>query len=107
LEALRGVTGFTFDPATTKGSVVANVQMNFPFKRGVTEDDIEYLVNAEVKNFAAERTVREQRVDAVSAKLTLTPKTITVKGEGLIAGAPATFEYKRTKGAFDAEFRLA
>ena len=106
LEALRGVTGFTFDPATTKGSVVANVQLNFPFKHGIIEDDIEYLVDADVKNFAAERTVREQRVDAVSAKLVLTPKTITVKGEGQIAGAPATFEYKRTKGAFDAEFRL-
>ncbi len=107
MDPLRGVTGFTFDPATTKGSVVANVQLNFPMKRVVTEDDIDYLVDAEVKNFAAERTVREQRVDAVSAKLTLTQKTIMVKGDGQIAGAPATFEYKRTKGALDAEFRLA
>jgi len=107
MDALRGVTGFTFDPATTKGSVVANVSLNVPFKRVIAQDDIEYQVNAEVKNFVAERTVRDQRVDAVSAKLTLTQKTIAVKGEGLIAGAPATFEYTRTKGAFDAEFRLA
>ena len=106
MDPLRGVTGFTFDPATTKGSVVANVQLDFPFKRGLAEDDIEYLVDAEVKNFSAERTVRDQRVDAVNAKLTLTAKTIAVKGDGQIAGAPATFEYKRTKGAFDAEFRL-
>ena len=36
----------------------------------------------------------------------MTPPQITVKGEGKIAGAAATFEYRRDRKGTDADFRL-
>jgi hypothetical protein len=107
MEPLRDVVGFTFDPATTKGSVTGSVRLDLPFKTDLRKEELDYLVDAEVKNFSADRTVRNQRVEAVNAKLSLTPKSVVINGEGQIAGAPATFEYRRSKLSADAEFRIA
>jgi hypothetical protein len=107
MEPLRDVVGFTFDPATTRGHVSGLVQLELPFKANLQKEEVGYLVDADLKNFAAERVVRDQSVEAVNAKLSLTPTTAAVKGEGQIAGAPATFEYKRSKLTPDAEYRLS
>ena len=106
MEPLRDVIGFTFDPATTKGSVTGSVRLDLAFKTDLRKEELDYLVDAEVKNFGADRTVRNQRVEDVNAKLSLTPKSIALSGEGLIAGAPASFEYRRSKLSADAEFRI-
>jgi hypothetical protein len=107
LEPLKSALNFTFDPATTKGMVSANASFDLIFRRELNENEIDYLIDADLTNFSTDRVVRGQRVDNVAAKLTITPPQIRVKGEGKIAGAPANFEYRKDRKTNDAEFRLA
>jgi hypothetical protein len=107
LEPLKSALNFTFDPATTKGTVSANASFDLIFRRDLIENEIDYLVDADLTNFSSDRVVRGQRVDNVSAKLTIAPPQIRVKGDGKIAGAAANFEYRKDRKTNDAEFRLA
>ncbi len=107
IEPLKSALNFNFDPATTKGMVSANANFDLVFRRDLVENEIDYLVDADIANFSSDRVVRGQRVDNVTAKLTITPPQIRVKGEGKIAGAPANFEYRKDRKTNDADFRLA
>lgn len=106
MEPLREVAGFKIDPATTKGTVGADVQLQLALKPSVDLKDIGYTIAADVKGFAADRLVRNQRVEAVNAAVTITPSLLTAKGEGQLAGSPATFEIRQPKGTQDFEFRV-
>ncbi len=107
IEPLKSALNFNFDPATTKGMVSANANFDLIFRRELVDNEIDYLVDADIASFSSDRVVRGQRVDNVSAKLTITPPQIRVKGEGKIAGAPANFEYRKDRKNNDADFRLA
>jgi hypothetical protein len=50
--------------------------------------------------------VKGQRVEGLNAKLTVSSVEINAKGDGKIAGAPATFEYKKSRSTGDANFRI-
>ncbi|HLL28691.1 MAG TPA: hypothetical protein VKT73_13705 [Xanthobacteraceae bacterium] len=107
LEPLKSALNFTFDPASTKGTVTANARFNLVFRDELIENEVDYLVDADLTNFSTDRVVRGQRVDNVTAKLMITPPQIQVKGDGKIAGAAANFEYRRDRKTNDADFRLA
>jgi hypothetical protein len=107
LEPLKSALNFTFDPATTKGTVSASANFDLIFRRDLIENEIDYLIDADLTNFSSDYVVRGQRVDNVAAKLSITPPQIRVKGDGKIAGAPANFEYRKDRKTNDAEFRLA
>ncbi len=47
-----------------------------------------------------------QRVEGMNAKLIVSSAEINAKGDGKIAGAPATFEYKKLRSTGDATFRV-
>ena len=107
IEPLKSALNFSFDPATTRGTVSANANFDLVFRRELIDNEIDYLVDTDITNFSSDRVVRGQRVDNVTAKLTITPPQIRVKGEGKLAGAPANFEYRKDRKTNDAEFRLA
>jgi hypothetical protein len=107
VEPLRSVTGFTFDPASTKGSVTASVRLDTVFRQGVTADEIDYLGEGDLANFAADRLVRGQRVESVNAKFSITPALVSVRGDGKIGGAQSTFDYRQPRGGENTEFRFA
>jgi hypothetical protein len=105
-DLLKGVTGFTVDPATTKGSVAANVELSLVFRHDVRGEEVRYLADAEVKDFSAEGLVRGQRVEGVNAKVTVSGTEIQAKGSGRVAGAPASFDFRRLKAKNESEFRV-
>lgn len=104
-ELLRGVAGFAVDPATAKGSVSANVQLDLIFRQDIRGEEVTYLAEGEVKDFSADGIVRGQRAEAVNAKASITPAAVQVKGTGRIAGAPTNFDYRKLKEKDEAEFR--
>ena len=106
IEPLKSALNFNFDPAATKGMISAKANFDLVFRRELNDNEIDYLVDADLANFSSDRVVRGQRVDNVTAKLTITPPQIRVKGDGKIAGAPASFEYRKDRKTNDAEFRL-
>jgi hypothetical protein len=107
LEPLKNALGFAFDPAATRGTVSANARFDLVFRSELVDSEIDYFVDANLANFSSDRVVRGQRIDNVAAKLTITPPQIQVKGDGKIAGAPASFEYRKDRKTSEAEFRLA
>lgn len=105
-EPLKGAAGFTVDPATAKGTVSANLRLSLVFRRGLREDELDYLVEGDVNGFSADHIVRGQRVENVNAKVSVTRAAVHAKGDGSIAGATAAFEYRGSKTKSEADFRL-
>ena len=105
-EPLRGTLGITFDPNSTKGNVSATGRFDMIFRKELIDEEVDYTVDADVTNFSSDRVVRGQRVDGVTAKVTVTPPQIRVKGEGRLAGSPATFELRKARKTGDGDFRL-
>lgn len=106
-EPLRSALGITFDVPSTKGTVTASANFDLIFKRDPGKGELNYTFDANLANFASDNIVNGQRVEGMNARLVVTASDLNVKGEGKIAGAPATFEYKRSRETNDATFRLA
>jgi hypothetical protein len=105
-DVLKGETGFTPNPETTRGNVVSNVKIELPLKRDLRKAEIKYSAEADFTNFSAENIVRGQKIENASGKLTITAAQFFVKGEGRLGGAPAVFEYTKPRGKPDADFRV-
>lgn len=106
-EFFRAEAGVKIDADSTRGSVGANVRIELPLKDSLQRNEVGYTVAATVKNFTADDLVRGQRVDNANALITVDGDQIHIKGEGRIAGAPATFEFRRAKGKPDGDFKIA
>jgi hypothetical protein len=106
-DTLKGAAGYPIDPTTVKGSVSANLRLDLVFRHNLREGEIDYLAEGDVTGFSADRIVRGQAVDGVNAKVSVTPATLQIKGEGRIAGAAANFDYRKLKTKSEAEFRIS
>ncbi|HEY7459826.1 MAG TPA: hypothetical protein VH765_13865 [Xanthobacteraceae bacterium] len=106
-EFLRGEAGFTIDPATAKGTAVGSVKLDLIFRQEIRGDEVSYLAEGDVKDFSADGIVRGQRVEGINAKVSVTGAAVQVKGDGKIAGAPASFEYRKVKAKNEADFRMS
>ncbi len=106
-DPLRSALGVTFDVPSTKGTVTASANFDLIFKRDPGKGEINYTFDANLANFASDNVVNGQRVEGMNARLLVTSAELSVKGDGKIAGAPSTFEYKRSRETNDATFRLA
>jgi hypothetical protein len=104
---MRGTTGFTVDPASARGSVSANVQIDLIFRSDMRGDEIDYSAEADVKDFAADAVIKGQRAEAVNAKVFVNRAEVTAKGSGRVAGAATNFEYRNIKEKQEAEFRVS
>ncbi len=105
-DLLKDQAGFAVDPSTARGNVAGNLRLKLVFRKDIQREEVDYLAEADVTNFGADKIVRGQRVDNVNAKISVTPDLVQVKGDGRIAGAQSTFDYKKSKAKSDAEFRV-
>jgi hypothetical protein len=106
-DILKGETGFTLNPDTTRGNVTGNVRIELPLKRELFRNEVRYAAEADVTNFSADNIVKGQKIEQGAGKITISETQIFIKGEGRLAGAPALFEYTKPRGKPDAEFRVA
>lgn len=106
-DVLKGETGFSLNPDTTRGNVVSNVRIELPLKRNLLRSEIRYAAEADVSGFTAEHIVKGQKIENANGKLTISATQFVAKGEGRLGGAPAAFEYTKPRGKQDSEFRVA
>jgi len=106
LERLRDSANVALDPATTKGNFVAQVALDYPLTGALTKDNLNYAIDADITNFAAEKWVRGQKVEAASLKLAANSQGFSTRGDVKIGGLPATVEYRKPAGDTDAEVRI-
>jgi Protein of unknown function len=105
MDPLREASGLQLDPATSRGSVVANVSLGLPIAHNITQDRLTYGIEADFANFSADHMVRNFKVEAAALHISATPQGIAVRGDTRIGGVPASIDYHMPIGGGDAEIR--
>ena len=106
LERLREFSGAPFDPAATRGSLSAQVELAMPLRPDLPKGSTDYKIAVELSNFAAEKMIFGQKVEAQTLRANASNRLYEIKGDVKIAGAAAEIAYRKTIGEPDAEIKL-
>ncbi len=106
LDRLRDASGVPFDPATTRGTMSAQVQLGMPLRSDLPPGSTQYQVSVDATNFSADRLIMGQRVDAAALKVVANNQGFALKGDVKIGGTPASLEYRRARGDSEADVSL-
>ncbi|HEY6860410.1 MAG TPA: hypothetical protein VI358_11565 [Pseudolabrys sp.] len=105
-DGLRDEVGITLDPASTRGTIAAQVMVKLAIARPMPEDASSYTISADLTNFAADKMLLGQKVEAATLKAAATSDGFQIKGDVKINGTPATIDLRKQKGDADAELRM-
>lgn len=106
MERLRAASGAPLDPATARGNVSAQIAVDMRLEPDATEKSLSYNIVADVSNFAVDRFVMSQKVEAPTLRITANMQGYQFKNEVRIGGMPATVEYRKARNEPDAEIKL-
>jgi len=106
LERLRDFSGSPLDPATSRGTVSAQVSVGLPLKEDLPPGSSIYAVNMDVANFSAERMVMGQKVEAAALHVVANNQGYWIKGDAKLNGIPVALDYRKPRGDGDAEVRI-
>jgi hypothetical protein len=105
-DGLRDTVGITLDPASTRGTVAAQVAVKLAIARPMPEDASSYVINADLTNFSADKMLLGQKVEAPTLKAVASSDGFQIKGDVKINGTPATIDLRKQKGEADAELHM-
>ena len=105
-EGLRDSVGIVLDPAASRGTVAAQVTVNLLVGHDVPENAATYAITADLTNFAADKMLMGQKVEASALRVTASTDGYQITGDVKINGTPATIEMRKKKGDADAELQL-
>ena len=106
MDRLRDVARTPFDPATTHGTMTAQVALAMPLKPDLPPGSTNYSIAVDATNFSADHLIMGQRLDAAALHVTATPQGFQFKGDVKIAGAAAYLEYHQARNDPEADIRL-
>jgi hypothetical protein len=106
LDRLREFSGAPIDPATSRGTLSAQVAMNMPLRPDLPPGSAQYAINMDIANFGAEKLVMGQKVEAVNLKVSANNLGYYIRGDVKLNGVPATLDYRKPRGDADAEVRV-
>jgi hypothetical protein len=106
LERLRDFSGSPLDPATSRGTVSAQVSVGLPLKDDLHPGSSIYMINMDVANFSAERLVMGQKVEASTLHVAANNQGYWIKGDVKLNGIPVALDYRKPRGDGDAEVRI-
>ncbi len=105
-EALRDGVGIVLDPASSRGTIAAQVTVNVPIEQKMPKDAATYVIAADLTNFAADKMLLGQKVEASALRVTASTDGYQIKGDVKVNGTPATIDLRKQKNDPDAELRL-
>jgi hypothetical protein len=105
-ERLREAAGTPLDPAATHGNMTAQVALAFIIDPDDPKGPVNYSINADVANFAIDRFVMSQRIEAQTLRVRANNQGYQVKGDVRIGGMLAAIDYRKLTSEPDAQFRL-
>jgi hypothetical protein len=103
---MRDVVGLSLDPATSRGTIAAQVMVNFLLGKKAPPNSASYVINADLTNFAADKLLMGQKVEANALKVVASSDAYQIKGDVKVNGTPASIEVRKQKKEADAELRL-
>lgn len=104
---LRDTVGLALDPATTRGTISAQVTVGVPLDKNMSKNATTYSVAAELTSFVAEKMFLGQKVESSSLKVNASTDGYQIKGDVKLNGLPAAIEIRRKKGDVSAELRMS
>jgi hypothetical protein len=107
LERLREFSGAPFDPATTRGTVTAQINLSMPLRPDLPPGSTAYNIAVDIANFSADRMLFNQKVEAQTLRASASNHNYQIKGDVRIGGTPAQIDYRKITAEPDAELRLA
>ena len=105
-DALRATTGLSLDPATSRGTVTAQVTVNALVGKDVPKNTATYTVSADLTNFSADKLLIGQKVEAAVLHVNATRDGYEAKGDVKINGTPANLDFRQATGEPDGDLRL-
>jgi Protein of unknown function len=99
MERLRDYSGTPIDPATSRGTLTAQVTLALPLKEDLAPGSSIYTINLDIANFAAERMVMSQKVEAALLKVSANNQGYWIRGDVKINGVPAALDYRKPRDA--------
>jgi len=105
-DRLREASGSPLDPGSSKGTVTAQVALNLPIDPDMPKGAVRYNIIADIANFAVDKFMMDQRIEAQSLRVTADPDGYQARGDVRIGGMPAMVDYRKPRGDVDAELRL-
>jgi hypothetical protein len=106
MDRLREASGAPLDPATSKGAVTAQVSLALAIDPDMPQGSVNYNITADVANFAVDKFMMAQRIEAPTLRVVANPQGYQAKGDVRIGGMPAMVDYRKPRGDGDAELRL-
>jgi len=104
-ERLREYSGAPLDPATSRGTLTAQVSVGFPLKPDLAPGSSLYTINIDFSNFAADRMIMGHKVEAPLLKVSANNLGHWIRGDVKINGVAATLDYRKPRDA-DADVRI-
>jgi hypothetical protein len=105
MQRLRDHSDAPVEPATSRGTLTAQVTLALPLKEDLAPGSSLYTINMDVANFAAERMVMGQKVEAALLKVTANNLGHWIRGDVKINGVPAVLDYRKPRDG-DADIRV-
>jgi hypothetical protein len=105
-DSLRDSFGIVLDPATSRGTIAAQVTINMLLGRTAPENNAAYTITADLTNFAADKMLLGQKVEAPALRVTATNDGYQISGDVKINGTLASIEMSKKKGDASADLRL-
>ena len=105
LERLREYSGAPLDPATSRGTLTAQVALALPLKEDLAPGSSIYMINLDIANFAAEHMVMGQKVEAAMLKVSANNQGHWIRGDVKLNGVPAALDYRKPRDG-DADVRI-
>jgi Protein of unknown function len=106
MDRLKDAAGVPMDPATSRGNVLATVNLALPLNQEVKASTLSYSIAADIVNFSADRFMMSQKVEAQTLRASANNQGYQIKGDMRIGGAPVSVELRRSTGEPDAEVRM-
>lgn len=105
-DGMRDTVGLSLDPASSRGTIAAQVAVNFLLGKKAPPNSVSYVVNADLTNFVADKLLMGQKVEAAALKVVASSDAYQIKGDVKINGTPASIEVRKQKRDADAELKL-
>jgi hypothetical protein len=105
MQRLREYSGAPVEPATSRGTLTAQVTLALPLKEDLAPGSSLYTINMDVANFAAERMVMGQKVEAALLKVSANNLGHWIRGDVKINGIPSALDYRKPRDG-DADIRV-
>ncbi len=106
MDRLRDASGVPFDPATTRGTMSAQVTLGMPLKSDLPPGSTNYAIAVDATNFSADHMIMGQKVESPDLKVSANNLGFAIKGDVKIGGAPANLEYRRMRSDTTADVHI-